>query len=135
MNLADAIRKAALEATTSPAVSGVGESPKSSDRKPNFPEPPAVNNGNVVRLELFLNSEQVMSMLRALMAGQHTVLTLREAASYLRLTPSTLAELAEQGEVPGVLLEGRWRFPKTNLDEWLTMQSLNETAEEDKSVA
>lgn len=97
-----------------------------------FPHP-TVANGNVVRLELFLTAEQMNGMLRAIMAGQHTVLTLREAAAYLRVNPSTLEKLAEDGEVPGVLLEGRWRFPKPNLDEWLQFRST--PAEDSENVA
>lgn len=97
-----------------------------------FPHP-TVSNGNVVRLELFLTAEQMNGMLRAIMAGQHTVLTLREAAAYLRVNPSTLEKLAEDGEVPGVLLEGRWRFPKPNLDEWLQFRST--PAEDSENVA
>ncbi|MCG9895569.1 MAG: helix-turn-helix domain-containing protein [Fimbriimonadaceae bacterium] len=102
------------------------------------PEPPQVTSGNVVRLELFLNSEQMGSLLKALMAGQHTVLTAREAAAYLRVAPATLQTLAEQGEVPGVLLEGKWRFPKDALDEWLTRSAqdrISGSNEEEEHVA
>lgn len=99
------------------------------------PEPPssAILSGNAVRLELFLSGEQMSAMLKAIMAGQHSVLTLREAASYLRVTPSTLEKWAEEGEVPAVDIDGRWRFPKTNLDEWLAYKA--SSTEEEKNVA
>lgn len=89
-----------------------------------FPEAPTVTTGNVVRLELFLNSEQMTGLLKAILAGQHSVLTLKEAAAYLRISPNSLQELAEQGEVPGVQMNGTWRFPKTSLDEWMTLSAV-----------
>lgn len=89
-----------------------------------FPEPPTVTSGNVVRLELFLNSEQMTGLLKAILAGQHSVLTLKEAAAYLRISPNSLQELAEQGEVPGVQMNGTWRFPKASLDEWMTLSAV-----------
>lgn len=92
------------------------------------PEPasPFVANGNVVRLELFLSAEQMSGLFRAIMAGQHTVMTAREAAAYLRVSKDTLMKLAEEGEIPGILIDGRWRFPKPNLDEWLSLQRVNQ---------
>lgn len=142
MNLADAIRKAqgdpvmgATQPTPEPpkkqeavkvSMPGVtqaeGEAPDNAS--------PHVN-GNVVRLELFLSAEQMGGLFRAIMAGQHTVLTVREAASYLRISQDALVKLAEDGEIPGVLLDGRWRFPKPNLDDWLTMQSVGQEDSED----
>lgn len=147
MNLADAIRRASTDGVTGVAAenasglvsSEVGatsqgkatETPRMDNT--NVPEPanPNVTGGNVVRLELFLTAEQMSGMFRAIMAGQHTVMTLREAASYLRVNASKLVKLAESGEVPGVLIEGSWRFPKPNLDDWLTMQTVNHEDQED----
>lgn len=97
-------------------------------------EPPHSHvNGNVVRLEIFLNAEQMGGLFRAIMAGQHSVLTLREAAAYLRISQDSLLRLAEEGEIPAVHIENRWRFPKPNLDDWLTLQST--TAEDSEDVA
>jgi len=141
MNLADAIRKASTEGVPDQGNDSFSlASASSSDSKSenqtmdnNTPEPahPHVNGGNVVRLELFLTAEQMSGMFRAIMAGQHTVLTLREAASYLRVNANKLVKLAEAGDIPGVLIEGSWRFPKPNLDDWLTMQSVNHEEQED----
>jgi excisionase family DNA binding protein len=89
-----------------------------------MPEPPTmtVQTGNVVRLELFLSPEQMNQLFRSLVATQHAMLTLREAAQYLRVHPNTVEHMAQEGELPGLLIEGRWRFPKTSLDEWLNIQ-------------
>ena len=90
------------------------------------PEPPQVSAGNVVRLEMFLSNEQMSTMLKALMAGQHSILTLREAATFLRVSPNHLLELAESGEVPGLLLDGRWRFPRQTLEEWVYQEGMKQ---------
>jgi len=137
MNLADAIRRASTEGLPSAVEGGPATPSESPSEQKNMetqsPEPtsPHVAGGNVVRLELFLTAEQMSGMFRAIMAGQHTVLTLREAASYLRINASKLVKLAEAGEVPGVLIEGAWRFPKPNLDDWLTLQTVNHEEQED----
>lgn len=148
MNFADAIRKVSVDSpvggalsvpttaatsaapapeASAPAATGAFEAPAPA------PASPHVVGGNVVRLELFLSAEQMGGLFRAIMAGQHTVMTAAEAAAYLRISKTTLVKLAEDGELPGILLEGRWRFPKPNLDEWLTMQTI--AAEDNEDVA
>lgn len=146
MNLADAIRMAASEAVVTPThVLREAHTPHA-EQSPiqgmpefataeNMPEPPQVTAGNVIRLEMFLNSEQMTTMLKALMAGQHSIMTLREAAAFLRIAPTRLLELAETGEVPGILLDGRWRFPRHSLDEWIYQEGMNKESSEKKDVA
>lgn len=159
MNLADAIRKAAnrTEVASEPiAMPKQTNEPKAQEEDvwskvaanspaPKAPKPveipsvapdaphPSVQAGNAIRLEIFLNGEQMSGMLKAIMAGQHSVLTLREAASYLRVSPSTLEKLVDDGELPAVEIDGRYRFPKSNLDDWLAVQSA--AHEEEKDVA
>jgi excisionase family DNA binding protein len=53
-------------------------------------------------------------------------MTLREAASYLRIPASTLEQLAADGKIPALQLEGRWRFPKSGVDEWVMLQSFKD---------
>ncbi|MBX3113310.1 MAG: helix-turn-helix domain-containing protein [Fimbriimonadaceae bacterium] len=158
MNFADAIRKASADPHSggiagnppvehniapkpaAPKAKAVSEAPApveasfaampASGTEPHAPSP-HVTSGNVVRLELFLSAEQMSGLFRAIMAGQHTVMTAREAAAYLRIGKETLTKLAEDGEIPGLLIEGRWRFPKPNLDEWLTMHSVHPEENED----
>ena len=147
MNFADAIRKVhgdgiSPESVSAPSVSAPSPEPsyslEANSGVPSLgfgigmegistpaPTNPAVQSGNVVRLELFLSAEQMSGLFRAIMAGQHTVMTAREAAAYLRVSKDTLMKLAEEGEIPGIVIDGRWRFPKPNLDEWLTMQSVS----------
>ncbi len=47
------------------------------------------------------------------------VLTLAEAAGYLRVAENQLAELAARQEIPGRQIAGEWRFLKTALANWL----------------
>lgn len=131
MNLADAIRKASgqgggFEPEVAPATPPAQEEEEVLDPLGMFgagpgvtPPSNAVLSGNVVRLELFLTPEQMGGMLKAILVGQHSIMTLREAAGYLRVNPGALEKLAEEGEVPAVNIEGRWRFPKAQLDEWM----------------
>jgi excisionase family DNA binding protein len=48
------------------------------------------------------------------------VLTLEEAAAYLRLPPETVARQILQGEIPGRQVGTEWRFLQSALDEWLS---------------
>ena len=48
-----------------------------------------------------------------------TVLTLAEAAEFLRLQVRTIERLAREGEIPGRHVEGEWRFLSSALADWL----------------
>ena len=47
------------------------------------------------------------------------VMTLEEAARYVRLAQRTVYGLAQRGEIPCAKLSTRWRFSKAALDSWL----------------
>jgi excisionase family DNA binding protein len=47
------------------------------------------------------------------------VLTLQEAADYLRLSPSKIRGLAVAGKLPGRQVDRAWRFLKVALEDWL----------------
>ena len=81
---------------------------------------------NVVRLELVLNPEQLGSLLRAIVAGQHSVMTLREAAAYLRLPSTVVDQMATEGKLPAMSIDGKWRFTHAALDEWMNSQQAEE---------
>jgi excisionase family DNA binding protein len=48
------------------------------------------------------------------------LLTTEEAATYLRLSERKLYELVANGAVPCTKITGKWLFPKTALDRWLS---------------
>ncbi|MBI3410841.1 MAG: helix-turn-helix domain-containing protein [Planctomycetes bacterium] len=52
-------------------------------------------------------------------APKHEVLTLEEAAGFLRLTSRETRELAKKTDIPGRLIGRKWRFLKSALEEWL----------------
>ena len=121
-----------IEAEVRPVKTKRSESMKSNDKvntapvaNPEEAGPAASTPGNstMVRLELFLGPEQLHSLLRAMVHTQHSVMTLREAASYLRIAPTRLETLANDRLLPAFLIDGKWRFSKAGLDEWLSMQS------------
>lgn len=141
MNLADAIRQAAqtngsplpaevpapkIEVIDTQATRPTApmESTMEQHEETRLPDPPstAVSHGGVVRLELFLSPEQLSGLFRAVVANQHTVMTLREAAQYLRMAPSALEQMAGEGQVPALLIDGKWRFSRAAVDEWLNLQ-------------
>jgi excisionase family DNA binding protein len=44
------------------------------------------------------------------------LLTIREAAAFLKLHPRTVREFVRSGELEGRVIGGRWRFTRKNLD-------------------
>ncbi|MDM7461754.1 MAG: helix-turn-helix domain-containing protein [bacterium] len=127
MNLVDAIRTATQQRfhtpTPEPAVAVA---------------PPEESEGvQTVRFEVRLTNQQLYDLLQWLARNLHPVMTLREAASYLRLRTAEVVALAENGEVPAFKVDGKWRFLKSALDEWMLAQRAAEfsTSEEETHVA
>jgi excisionase family DNA binding protein len=56
-------------------------------------------------------------------AELHEILTLKEAASLLRLSERALYDLARGRRLPAVQLGGKWLFPRIELMLWLTRQA------------
>jgi excisionase family DNA binding protein len=86
--------------------------------------------GNVVRLEMFLTAEQIALLFKSIVTGQHTVMTLREAAAHLRMNAHALEAMATEGEIPAFQLDGRWRFSRAAVDEWLSLRPLERKDQE-----
>ena len=47
------------------------------------------------------------------------LLTTKEVADMLRMRVETIIRKAEQGLLPAIKVDGRWRIPQDRLDEWL----------------
>ncbi len=121
MNLADAIRSAAGGKTfedPAPAFEPVVHELEVED---SYQSPSPVSRGGTVKLELFLNPEQIAALLQGVVGSSHAVMTLREAASFLRITSSRLESMAEGREVPGFQIDGKWRFSRVALEDWVVM--------------
>ena len=52
-------------------------------------------------------------------AESGSVLTLSEAAEFLRVSAKTLGEMARRGVVPSQRVGREWRFLRSALEEWL----------------
>ncbi len=52
-------------------------------------------------------------------AGNKEVMTAKEAAVFLRITPQTVRSLARRGDLPGRKVGRAWRFSKEGLENWL----------------
>ena len=96
-----------------------------------FPSGPGLN---LVRFEIFLTPEQMSALLRGALTSHRSVMTVRDAAAYLRVPSAQVEKLAHEGKLPGFLIEGTWRFLKATIDEWVTTRT-SATAEELKDVA
>lgn len=53
------------------------------------------------------------------------VLTLAEAATYLRTTKAEVQKLVERNAIPGKKVGGDWRFLKSALEDWLKTPALS----------
>ena len=47
------------------------------------------------------------------------ILTLKEAAKYLKIGESTVYRLAQKGKLPGRKVGGGWRFSRRKLEAWI----------------
>jgi excisionase family DNA binding protein len=79
---------------------------------------------HVVRLELALSQEQLNGLFRAVLTSPHSILTPKEAAAYLRIKVRALEEMAAAGEIPAYEVDGKWRFSKVGIDEWLAAKAV-----------
>jgi len=50
------------------------------------------------------------------------ILTIKEVASYLKLTERTLYRLAQEGLVPGFKVGSSWRFKRADIERWIEGQ-------------
>ena len=82
-----------------------------------------------VKFELYLSPEQLTNLFKGVVATQHSVMTLRETARYLRIPGRKLEEMAQLAQIPAFLIEGKWRFARNNVDEWLKQQSFTKEME------
>ena len=48
-----------------------------------------------------------------------SVFTIEDLAKYLKISKSTLYQLAQRGKLPGVKVGRHWRFHREAIDTWL----------------
>lgn len=59
------------------------------------------------------------------MENAHDVMTLKEAAKYLRLSEMTLLRLAQRGLIAGGKIGKQWRFTRENIESLLAKGASN----------
>ncbi len=47
------------------------------------------------------------------------IMTIKEVASYLKITEKTAYRLTADGEIPDFKVDGAWRFRKQEIDAWI----------------
>jgi len=57
------------------------------------------------------------------MPNDKDIMTINEAAKYLRMHPQTLRDKASTGEIPGKKIAKRWLFSKCKLQEWFRAEN------------
>jgi excisionase family DNA binding protein len=62
------------------------------------------------------------------------VLTLKEAAAFLRCSPDTVKRQARAGLLPASKIGRQWRFRRRDLDEWLAAGGTLREAIEDRGL-
>ena len=53
------------------------------------------------------------------------ILTITEAAQYLRISLSSLYKLAQDGKIPAQKVGKHWRFHKQTLTDWIAAGNMN----------
>lgn len=59
----------------------------------------------------------------AVRSAVREVMDIRQASSYLGISPDSLYKYAADGLVPAFKLGNRWRFKRSLIDEWMSRQS------------
>jgi excisionase family DNA binding protein len=55
--------------------------------------------------------------------GFENLMTLKEVAGLLRVSPQTLYKLLEQGAIPALKIGNQWRFDRDRVNQWLEQGS------------
>ncbi len=57
------------------------------------------------------------------------ILTIHDAAKYLKVTERTIYRLAASKQIPCFKVGGAWRFSKADIESWIEKQTLTKVAE------
>lgn len=48
------------------------------------------------------------------------LMTIQDVAAYLKMSPQTIYRMAQQGRIPALKVQSRWRFRRSDIESWLT---------------
>ena len=57
-------------------------------------------------------------------AGDGDILTIKEVATYLKVTERTIYRLAAAKKIPAFKIGGSWRFSRPDIGNWIKQQSM-----------
>ena len=57
---------------------------------------------------------------RPILTHVPSVMTVKQLADYLQVSERIVYNMATAGEVPGAKIANQWRFPKADIDRWLS---------------
>ena len=56
-------------------------------------------------------------------AADNAIMTIGEVADYLKVTERTIYRLAGAKKIPAFKVGGSWRFPRADIDTWISQQA------------
>jgi len=57
------------------------------------------------------------------------IMTIKEVASYLKLTEKTTYRLAADRKIPGFKVGASWRFRRSEIDKWISNQEQSSSSQ------
>ncbi len=55
--------------------------------------------------------------------SESEILTIKQVADYLKVTERTIYRLAAEKKIPAFKVGGTWRFPRSEIDQWIRQQT------------
>ena len=59
------------------------------------------------------------------MAIDHEILTVKEVSEMLRVNPSTVYRMTNEGRIPAFKIGSEWRFQKDQVVHWIAVQTIS----------
>ncbi len=67
--------------------------------------------------------------------SEREILTIKEVAAYLKVTERTIYRLAAEKKIPAFKVGSTWRFPRSEIDQWIRQQTAGALGPENGDVA
>ncbi len=81
---------------------------------------------SLATLKILHYSAPIVSFLANVMlnrTNEGEILTIKEVAAYLKVTERTIYRLAAEKKIPAFKIGGTWRFPRSEIDQWIRQQT------------
>ncbi len=54
---------------------------------------------------------------------QNQIMTIKQVAKYLKISPRTVYKLVKEGAIPSFKIMNMWRFEQSKIDQWIQKKS------------